>query len=149
MSLDQWIALLAPALAGLLVVSGGVWAYQWQKDIDRKTSLMELRRVAYQDLISELQRAMLNEKLPEEKHIDFLSLQTKALLFASKDVILALRKVFEAGKAYGLAKKQNQVPDEEAEVKAFAELVKAMREDCFEGKSEFTLNEYQKLVPFD
>ncbi len=139
MSLDQWIALLAPALAALAVVGGGAGAYRWQKSVDRNEQLQAKRREIYVALLKAISDSISNKGATADAA--FRTAKFEVFVCGSDEVIKktkALNSQLEGGAE----------STSDSQLGAYAELVYAMRKDSFE-RSQLTVEELSKLTPFN
>ncbi len=116
----------APIIAAIILVTGGAGAYGWQKWVDRKNALIEIRRSIYQEVLAAFSTQLLS---PSSENLVALGIyRSKLFLVASDEVVKTLGNFFE------LAIQNNNVSDPDVKIvmSAFAKMIIAMRKDCFE-----------------
>ena len=126
-------------LTALLTIASGAVAYRYQKVADRRASLVDLRREKYIEYLATLQNA-LAQSLPEtqNKHDEI----GMTLTVVASDAV-----VREIGhyRAYMHSRPQAELDNDMAN-KKFADVLLAMRRDCFESSS-VTIDELKRLMP--
>lgn len=129
---------LIPLIVTALTIFGAAGTYAYQRVIDRRTALVELRRVAYREFVSTFLAGFLDDNSAKEKAKFLYSLQTDLLIVGSDDVI---RKVGALG---NYMKEGNR---DASKVRGpLADVCVAMRADCFE-ESALSSKEIEPLVP--
>jgi hypothetical protein len=132
-----------PLIVTALGVLGAAITYTYQRRVDRKTALIELRRKAYRDYL----RAFLsmtdsNERDEKIRH-DLLEAEFELLVIASDRVI----KEIGALSQYYSETNDDRFNRNAPKVRALvAEVCRAMRQDCFE-RTDLTIDEIQAVVP--
>jgi len=117
---------LLPILVAVLTIAGAAATYAYQKRVDRQNQLIDLRRASYQELLTSLQRYL--DKRTDENRQEFSAARTRAFIVASDEVAVAVGKFVAASvNQIGVSR-----PDGEAVLRLYAEMVIAMRRDCFE-----------------
>jgi hypothetical protein len=128
------IAIPAATLVGSL-------AYMFQKFIDRKSALIELRRSTYTAYLEALFKLIV-KITPEDNLFYNLKLMELAAV-ASDDVV---RKVGNIRNIFGEAEIGHVKADKEAAKEIIGDLIIEMRKDCFES-SHLTIDEVIKITP--
>jgi len=141
---SEWASIVGPVLAAIIVVVGGAWTYKRQKEIDRKTALIETRRKSYQRYLAAFSM-MTNTPDAVEKITRELRLSEFDLLVLGSDKVI--KRVNECRKFYVDTNDDRFKRDKEKIDELVGEICLAMREDCFE-ESSLLIEEFQNLVGF-
>lgn len=137
---DLWLSITPLIIAGLTIASG-FFAYGFNKRIDRKHSLIELRRGAYRDYLRAFYAMIDNRAGNNDVIEDHLRLKSELLLIGSDSVVQSV------GALSKYTSSTNGMPRDLVTLKDLvANLIIAMRADCF-AKSKLELEEIRSLVP--
>lgn len=135
--MSMWLPLLVTVVAGI----SGLVGYAWQRSIDRRNALIELRRKEYAALLDQLVRTFISpDTVPE-----FNAMRMRLAAIASDQVLRKLSELaMHTSKTRGLSR-----PDSVKEFKNhLAELIIAMRIDCFE-MTTLDPNELSAILPIE
>jgi hypothetical protein len=134
----EWLPLLATALG----IFGAAGTYAYQKRVDRRNQLMDMRRAAYRDFLNVLADLGETSNAP---HVATKYRMSRVDLFviASDEVI---KTMFEFINSFPADKTDSFHVDEHARAIKFADMVRAMRADGYESTSLST-DELVKLSP--
>jgi len=141
--MEDWI----PLLVVLITAIGASITYLVQKNDDRKHELITRRRQTYSDFL-----AALNKQLTHGHFANLISLNIKRaemFLVASDNVAKSAGNFFEYQKRTFIEEElQGSANDESINLtlKYYAEMVLAMRQDCFE-KSKLNIDETIEYMP--
>lgn len=120
----------------------GVIAYWYQKFVDRKSALIELRRSAYTGYLGALFRQI--EKTTPERNLEHNLKLMELSAIASDEVVRCAGK----HKQYLMDPEMRNGPiDGKVAHDLVAQTILAMRQDCFE-KSSLSIDEIMKITPF-
>jgi hypothetical protein len=128
-----------PLLLAVLTIAGAAITYAYQRMVDRRNQLVELRRTAYQELLISLQSYL--ESRSEADRVSFSIARTRAFLVASDAVAMAAGSFVAAA-----LKRDGAAPDGAAVLDRYAAMVIAMRRDCFE-KTELSNADIVRISP--
>jgi hypothetical protein len=134
---------LIPLIVTVLTIFGAALTYAYQRIVDRKTALVELRRNAYREFVSSFLAGFIDTDSAKEKSMLFHSLQTDLLIVGSDEVI---RKVGALCKYFQETNHDRFSRDAAMGRRFLADVCLAMRADCFE-KSALSIEEIEPLVP--
>ncbi len=141
--MGDWVSIIGPMFAAAIVVGGGAMAYRWQKTIDRRTALIELRRKAYQRYLAAFVSVTNTPDAIAEISLELFQCEFHLLIVASDEVV---KHVGTLRKFYLDTNDDRMNRNTEITRQLIANVCQAMREDCFE-ESNLAMDEYQKLVP--
>ncbi|MEM6888065.1 MAG: hypothetical protein AAF636_07990 [Pseudomonadota bacterium] len=136
----------AVPLGAVIAVLGGAYAYWNQKRIDRQMALIETRRSFYGDFLEALLDNMTSRRSHEDDVAQYKRLRLRLYALASDDVISAfgeLNTVLSQNTGKTLSGR-----DYTAAIGHLADLILAMRADCFE-KSNLSKETVAKILPFN
>ena len=118
-------SVVVPIVVAAVAAIAGLITYTYQKWLDRRNALVDLRRTAYQDLLVSLQTHLHTRTAASLAALG--SARAKAFIVASDDVAKATGDFFEAS-INGLSEPTNG----DQVLAAYARMAIAMRKDCFE-----------------
>lgn len=120
-----------PVIVAVVTALFAAFTYTYQKRVDRKNSLVELRRVAYSGLLEALQKNLMVRNDPSVL-VEMNLQRTKAFVVASDEVAKNIGDFFEIAQRLS----NSDSPEDGIKImNAYAEMVIAMRGDCFEETS--------------
>ncbi len=137
--------LYIPLLVAVISIVGGGLVYLYQKRVDRRVALAELKRGAYREFLA----AFLDMTNTPEKDRDVTNRYLKAefdLLVIASDSVL--KHVSALDRYYGDTNTKRHERDSKKIRELISNAALAMREDCFE-KSNLGANELQTLIPLE
>jgi hypothetical protein len=132
-----------PLLVTVLTILGAAMTYAYQRVVDRKTALVEIRRIAYREYLGSFMAMSDNTDSVKEISKHFNTIETDLLIIGSDEVI---RKAGALSSYYAETNRDRFNGDVPKTRRLVADVCKAMRTDCFE-KSVLTTEEIQLLVP--
>ena len=139
------IAPWIPVIVTVVATMGAAIVYLWQKRADRKNELLLQRRKAYTELLVALNRHLTHQCLPNLTKLN--EKRAEVFLVASDKVAKSTGLFFEQAKKVsdevglqGTANNPKKVLDH------YAEMVLAMRTDCFE-KSKLDIAAAVECMP--
>lgn len=118
----------------------GVATYAYQKRVDRGNALIDLRRAAYQEVLVALQKHL--HEPSQQSLTDLSAARAQAFIVASDEVAKAMGKFFAAS----INEQQRQSPSGNEVLSAYADMIIAMRRDCFE-RTALTTREVVAISP--
>ncbi len=126
-----------PLFVAILTIVVGWVGYSRNKSVDRRNTLIEMRRSVYRDFLMSLPEAV----NPDSKDglVNYQKRKVELSLIASDRVLMAayaFTDLFSGGGG-----------DQELRALRFAELQKAMRDDVYEA-TELGIDDLKKLAPF-
>lgn len=133
------LSLWMPLLITLLSVLAGFFAYAWNKRVDRRDALIDMRRTVYRDFILSIADVS-NSGNGKAEVQNFQKKLAELHLIASDDVILAC-----AG--FTALYRMTVDPGPEKRAEKYSKLEMAMRRDCFE-KTKITDGKLREMLPF-
>lgn len=137
--MTQWIPLIVAALS----IVGAAATYAYQRRVDRKLALVDMRRVAYRNFLNAFMAMSDTPERIEEVRRRYYQAEVELLVVGSDEVI---QKVGELSGFYS-ATNDDRFNRDAGEVRRLvAEVCQAMRSDCFQ-KSGLTTEEVQAIVP--
>ena len=133
-----------PVLVALATALLGGLLYVFQKGIDRKNALIELRRKTYQDFIDSLFETV--ARGTQESLSQFNKCSARLIIVGSDDVAAKVGnwKTYMAESSPG----GPQIRDMKESKRMMAEFVIAMRRDCFE-KSKLGADQVYEMLPIE
>lgn len=125
---------IAPVVASLMLVGGGALAYRRQKRIDRYEELVKKRREVYVGLLTEMTKSFVagGTDSPE-----FEQAKCEVFIYGSDLVISKFKALID------IPLETNELNPQQ--MRAFAALVHAIRQDCFEA-SRLTVDQLARLT---
>jgi hypothetical protein len=134
---------LLPLLVAALGIVGAAITYGYQKRVDRKTALVELRREAYRNYLSAFMAMSDSPERMEEVRRRYYQAEVELLVVGSDSVV---QKVGALSRFYADTNDDRFNRDVNEVRRLVAEVCRSMRADCFE-RSGLTTEEVQALVP--
>ncbi|WP_136616461.1 MULTISPECIES: hypothetical protein [Mesorhizobium] len=134
---------LLPLLATALSIAGAAGTYAYQKYIDRRTALVEIRRSAYCNYLNAFMAMSDSPERVEEVRRSYYQSEVELLVVGSDPVI---QRVGALSRFYAETNHDRHNRDVNEVRRLVAEVCRSMRADCFE-KSDLTTDEVQALVP--
>jgi hypothetical protein len=139
MMLAAWI----PLLVAVLSIIGAAATYTYQKKVDRKSALVEMRRLAYRNYLSAFMAMSDSPNRVDDIRRALYQSEVELLVVGSDLVVQAVGKL----SGFYAATNDERFNRDGSEVRRLvAEICKAMRADCFE-KSNLSIEEIRALVP--
>jgi hypothetical protein len=136
------MASYATIAVAVLTIMGGLFAYSFQKRADRKSQLIEIRRTAYRAYLAALMDQI---DAPTAGTLNKLHKSEFDLFAVASDN--TIRKVGEFSNYMSATSYGNQhLRDRASHKRQLAEVLLAMRKDCFE-KSRLSIEEAVQLLP--
>lgn len=135
MEIEVW----GPLAVAITTAVAGIAAYAWNKRIDRRHALIELRRGIYRDFI--LSIADVSESNNGDGEVKAYRRRLAELHLVGSDEVIRACEAFTS-----LYRGAANVGSSER-AKRFAQLEMAMRRDCFE-KTQVTVEELRSSLPF-
>lgn len=139
MTLAEW----SPFLIAILSVAGAAGTYAYQRIVDRKSALIEMRRVAYRDYLSAFIAMSDSPERVEDIRQRYYQAEVELLVVGSDEVIQAVGKL---SNFYAVTNDDRFNRDAGEVRRLVAEICKAMRSDCFE-ESNLSIEEIRAIVP--
>jgi hypothetical protein len=139
MAIAEW----SPIIIAVLSVMGAAATYAYQKRVDRRSALVEIRRAAYRNYLNAFM-AMTDSPEPfEDIRRKYYQSEVELLVVGSDLVIQAAGDLSN----FYAATNHDRFNRDGSEVRRLvAEICKAMRADCFE-KSKLSIEEIRAIVP--
>lgn len=135
----EWMPLLIAALT----IFGAAATYAYQKWVDRRSALVEIRRDAYRNYLNAFMAMSDSPERIEEIRRGYYQAEVELLVVGSDNVV---QKVGALSRFYAETN-EDRFNRDAAKVRLLvADVCRAMRADCFE-KSDLTNEEVQALVP--
>ena len=134
---------ILPLLIATLTIMGGAGVYAYQKRVDRRTNLIEIRRAAYRNYLNAFMAMSDSPERVEEIRRRYYQSEVELLVDGSDEVI---KRVGALSRFYSETNDHRFNRDVREVKRLLAEICKAMRADCFE-KSKLSVDEVQALVP--
>ncbi|WFU09198.1 hypothetical protein QA646_18325 [Rhizobium sp. CB3090] len=132
-----------PLIVTVLGLVGAAITYTYQRNVDRKTTLMELRRKAYRDYLRAFLLMTGTPERDEEIQNSLLAAEFELLVVGSDQVV----KCVGALSQYYAETNHDRFNRSGSKVRSLvAEVCRAMRQDCFEG-TDLSIDEIQAIVP--
>lgn len=139
MTLAEW----SPFLIAILSVAGAAGTYAYQKIVDRKSALIEMRRAAYRGYLGAFFEMSDSPERVEDIRRKYYQAEVELLVVGSDAVIQAVGKLSN----FYAVTNDDRFNRDGAEVRRLvAEICKAMRADCFE-ESKLSIEEIRAIVP--
>ena len=132
-----------PLMVAVVSIFGAALIYGYQKSVDRKTSLMEMRRHVYREFLKAFSGMTNAPENIEQITREFYQSEFDLIAVGSDDVI---RRVGELTNFYSETNHDRHNRDAQEVKKRVAAVCQAMRADCFE-KSSLTDEEITALIP--
>jgi hypothetical protein len=129
------------ALAIIFTAIVGAGAYWYQKWLDRKASLVELRRAKYVEYLNAL--IGISGKTTSDALMNYNRARAALIVCASDSVVVCVGKF---NNFMTSTPSSNRNPDQYKDL--LTELVMQMRRDCFE-KSKLDYSEFNKMLPVE
>ncbi|MCJ8507796.1 hypothetical protein MUU53_07700 [Rhizobium lemnae] len=139
MEIAAWI----PLLVALLTALAGVFAYSWNKRVDRKHALLELRRVAYRNYLNSFMAMSDSPQGVDEIRRRLYQSEVELLVVGSDTVVQAVGKL---SNFYAITNNDRFNRDAAEVRRLVANVCMSMRADCFE-KTDLSIEEIRALVP--
>jgi hypothetical protein len=137
------IAEWTPLLVAVLSLVGAAGTYSYQRKVDRKSALVEIRRTAYRNYLGAFMAMSDSPDNVEDIRRKYYQSEVELLIVGSDPVIQAVGKL----SGFYAATNDDRFNRDASEVRHLvAEICKAMRVDCFE-KSNLSIEEIRALVP--
>jgi hypothetical protein len=138
------LATVIPVLVALATALLGGVLYVFQKGIDRRNALIELRRKTYQDFTDSFFETTLLGTAESLAH--FNKCAARLVIVGSDDVAakVGIWKKYMAQTSPGSA----QARDMKVSKRLMAEFVISMRRDCFE-KSKLQIDQIYEMLPIE
>ena len=132
-----------PVIVAVLTIVRASATYAYQRRIDRRNALVELRRSAYRNYLSAFMAMSDSPETIEDIRRSYYQAEVELLVVGSDQVI---EKVGALSRFYGDTN-DDRFNRSAGEVRRLvAEVCKSMRADCFE-RSNLAISEIQALVP--
>lgn len=132
-----------PVLVAALTIAGAIATYAYQKRIDRRNALVEIRRGAYRNYLNAFMAMSDSPERVEEIRRRLYQAEVELLVVGS-DVVV--KKIGALSRFYSETNHERFSRDASEVRRLVAEVCKAMRADCFE-RSNLSTAEIQALVP--
>lgn len=133
----------SPLLIAVLSVAGAAGTYAYQRRVDRKSALVEMRRAAYRNYLTAFFAMSDSPEMVDDIRRRYYQSEVDLLVVGSGSVIQTAGKLSN----YYAATNHDRFNRDAAEVRRLvAEICKAMRADCFE-KSKLSIDEIRAIVP--
>ena len=136
-----------PVIVALIATIGAAATYAWQKKLERRNEFLKQRREAYTALIVALNRQITN-KSPDSL-LQLNEARAECFLVSSDEVAKSTGRFFQSTKKVAKEEKlQGTASDPKGMLKYYADMVLAMRQDCFEA-SKLTIAETVDCMPVE
>ncbi|MCR4282635.1 MAG: hypothetical protein NUV72_06375 [Bauldia sp.] len=132
-----------PLLITALSIAGAVGTYAYQKRVDRRTALIEIRSAAYREYLKGFMAMSDAPERVEEIRRRHYQNEVDLLLVGSDTVI---QSVGALSRSYAETNDDRFNRDVLETRRLVANVCRAMRTDCFE-KTDLAMEEVQALVP--
>lgn len=139
MALVVWVPLLATMVTAIV----GVIAYAWNKRVDRRNALIELRRTAYRNYLNSFMALSFNPDQINDVRRKLYQSEVELLIVGSDAVVQAVGKL---SSFYAVTNHDRSNRDGSEVRRLVANVCMTMRADCFE-KTDLSLEEIKALVP--
>jgi hypothetical protein len=126
-----------PIFVSLIGLVGATWTYAYQRQADRRNSLIELRRLAYRDFIMSI--ADISSYGGPVETLSYQKKLAELYLLGSDNVIRAVSEFTRLFKGTHI--------DPNLRLAKFAEMVVVMRQDGYES-TDLSVLELSELAPF-
>ena len=137
------LSLWMPLLLAIITAFAGLGGYAWNKRIDRRHALIELRRNAYRSYLNAFIAMSDSPQSIDEIRRRYYQSEVELLVVGSDAVVQAVGKL----SGFYAATNDDRFNRDASEVRRLvAEICRAMRADCYE-KTELSIEEIQALVP--
>ena len=138
------IASYVAVIVALLTLIGGFFTYSFQRRTDRRNQLIEIRRTAYRAYLSALMDQISSPTTEALNHL--LKCEFELFAVASDATI---RKIGEFSNYMIATSYDNRDKrDRSLHKRQLAEVLLAMRNDCFE-KTQLSVEEASQLLPME
>ena len=134
---------LLPLLVTALSIGGAAGTYAYQKYVDRRTALVEIRRAAYREFLKAFMAMSDSPERFEDIRRRYYQSEVELLIVGSDRVIQNVGALSHFYAETNDDRFNRDVPEVKRLV---AEVCRSMRSDCFE-KADLTTEEVQALVP--
>jgi hypothetical protein len=134
---------LLPLLVTALSIAGAAATYAYQRYVDRRTALVEIRRIAYRNYLNAFMAMSDSPERVEDIRRRYYQSEVELLVVGSD---LVIQKVAALSRFYAQTNDDRFNRDANEVRRLVAEVCRTMRADCFE-KSDLTIEEIQALVP--
>jgi hypothetical protein len=135
--MSTWLPLLVTLVAGIC----GLVGYAWQKSVDRRNALIELRRKEYPALLEQLVRAFSSPDALSELNVT----RMRFAVIASDEV---LRQLSELAKHTVETEGLRKLGSRRKFKEILATLIVEMRRDCFE-RTKLESGEMSAFLPIE
>lgn len=132
-----------PVLVTGVTILGAAFTYAYQRRVDRRSALVEIRRVAYRQYLNAFMAMSDSPETLENIRREFYQSEVELLVVGSDSVI---QKVGELSSFYAETNHDRLNRDASEVRRLVAETCRAMRADCFE-RTSLSITEIQALVP--
>lgn len=136
---SEWL----PVLVTMLGVAGAAGTYAYQKIIDRRSALIDLRREAYRGYLNSFMAMSDSPERIEDIRRRYYQSEVELLVVGSDRVV---QQVGVLSRYYSETNQDRFNRDAQEVRRLVARVCQAMRADCFE-KSNLTIDDVQALVP--
>jgi hypothetical protein len=134
------VSYLMPLLLAVFTAVAGLGAYAWNKAIDRKHALIEIRRITYRDFIVSIAEVAHSGNAAAQVQ-NYQKKLAELHLIASDEVIVACAEFTALYRA-------ERDPGANLRAEKYSHLQMAMRRDCFE-RTKITAKRLQEMLPFN
>jgi len=134
---------LLPLVVAVLSIAGAAGTYAYQKYVDRRTALVEIRRTAYRNYLNAFMALSDSPDRVEDIRRRYYQSEVELLVVGSDSVV---QNVGALSRFYARTNEDRFNRDANEVRRLVAEVCRSMRADCFE-KSDLTIEEIQALVP--
>lgn len=132
-----------PMIVSLLGIGGAVASYSYQRVVDRRAALIELRRSAYRNYLNAFMAMSDSPERVDDIRRNLYQSEVELLVVGSDKVV---QKVGALSRFYADTNDDRFNRDGGKVRLLVADVCREMRADCFE-KTELTIEEIQRLVP--
>jgi len=135
----DWVPILVAAMS----VVGAAATYAYQRKVDRRSALIELRRTAYRNYLNAFMAMSDSPERIEDIRRNYYQSEIDLLVIGSDEVIQQVGMLSQ----FYASTNHDRFNRDSAEVRRLvAEICKTMRADCFE-KTSLSTDEIKALVP--
>jgi hypothetical protein len=135
----EWI----PVLVAALSIIGAAITYAYQRRVDRRSALVEIRRSAYRNYLNSFMAMSDSPERIEDVRRAYYQSEVELLVVGSDSVV---QSVGALSRFYTETNEDRFDRDAKEVRRLVAEVCRAMRSDCFE-KTDLSITEIQALVP--
>lgn len=132
-----------PVAVALLTIAGAAATYAYQRSVDRRTDLVELRRAAYRNYLHAFMAMSDSPERIEDIRRAYYQAEVDLLVVGSDSVV---KSVGALSRFYADTNADRFNRDADEVRRLVAEVCRGMRSDCFE-KTYLTNDEVKALVP--